>query len=49
MAEVVTALVFRYDPDHDRQPRYQEYRVDVAEEMSVLVLLNRIQTEIDPT
>lgn len=49
MAEVITARIFRYDPDRDREPRYQEYQVDVAEEISVLTLLNRIQIEIDPT
>ena len=48
MPEAITALVFRYDPDHDRQPRFQEYRVEAAAETSVLVLLNRIQIEIDP-
>ena len=47
MAETITARVFRYDPEKDREPRYQEYRVPVEEEVSALVLLNRIQTEID--
>ncbi len=47
MADPVTASVFRYDPDLDAQPRYQEYRVPVDEEISVLVLLNRIQQEMD--
>jgi succinate dehydrogenase/fumarate reductase-like Fe-S protein len=49
MAETITALVYRFDPDHDTAPRYQEYLVPVMEELSVLVLLNRIQQEIDPT
>jgi len=49
MADPVTALVFRYDPDQDTEPRYQEYRVVVEEETSVLVLLNRIQREMDET
>jgi succinate dehydrogenase/fumarate reductase-like Fe-S protein len=49
MGTTVTAKVFRFDPDHDREPRYQEYAVPVEEEISVLVLLNRIQQEIDPT
>jgi succinate dehydrogenase / fumarate reductase iron-sulfur subunit len=47
MAEPITAVVFRYDPDLDTEPRYQEYRVLVEEATSVLVLLNRIQREID--
>ena len=29
MADAITALVFRYDPDRDTEPRYQEYRVPV--------------------
>jgi succinate dehydrogenase/fumarate reductase-like Fe-S protein len=49
MADVITVLVFRYDPDLDAQPRYQEYRVPVQEDASVLVLLNRIQQEMDET
>jgi succinate dehydrogenase/fumarate reductase-like Fe-S protein len=49
MADTITARVFRYDPDHDSEPRYQEYRVPVEEETSVLVLLNRIQKGVDQT
>ena len=49
MADAITALIFRYDPDHDTEPRYQEYRVPVDAETSVLVLLNRIQLEMDNT
>ncbi len=49
MADTITALVFRFDPDRDAEPRYQEYRVPVVEETSVLVLLNRIQREMDET
>ena len=49
MAEHITALVFRFDPDRDPEPRYQEYVVPVEEDVSVLALLNRIQQEIDPT
>lgn len=49
MPEVITARIFRYDPDQDVQPHYQEYQVHAEEEISVLVLLNRIQREKDPT
>ena len=49
MVDTITARIFRFDPDCDSEPRYQEYAVPVEEEMSVLVLLNRIQQEIDPT
>jgi succinate dehydrogenase/fumarate reductase-like Fe-S protein len=49
MTDAITVQVFRYDPDHDAKPRYQEYPVPVEEETSVLVLLNRIQQEMDET
>jgi len=49
MADTITAVVFRHDPDLDKEPRYQEYHVLVEEETSVLVLLNRIQREMDET
>jgi len=47
MDEPITVVVFRYDPDLDTEPRYQEYHVLVEDETSVLVLLNRIQREMD--
>ncbi len=49
MNQEITALVFRFDPDQDREPRFEEYRVRAEEEVSVLVLVDRIQREIDPT
>jgi succinate dehydrogenase/fumarate reductase-like Fe-S protein len=49
MGDTITAKVFRFDPDYDKEPRYTEYTVPADEEVSVLVLLNRIQQEIDPT
>jgi succinate dehydrogenase/fumarate reductase-like Fe-S protein len=49
MNQEITALVFRFDPDQDREPRFDEYRVRAEEEVSVLVLLDRIQKEIDQT
>ena len=49
MGDTIIAQVFRFDPDCDMEPRYQEYPVPVEEEISALVLLNRIQQEIDPT
>ncbi len=45
----ITARIFRFNPETDKKPRYQEYRVDAAEEVSVLVLLDRIQREMDPS
>ena len=49
MADSITVAVFRYDRDADAEPRYQEYRVLADEEISVLVLLDRIQRDLDPT
>ena len=49
MANTISVKVFRYDPDRDSGPRYQEYQVPVEEEVSVLVLLARIQQELDET
>jgi len=49
MNNQITAIVFRYDPERDEKPYYDEYRVEVEEEISVLILLNRIHNEIDPT
>ena len=45
----VKARVFRFDPEWDEEPRYAEYAVDIAEETYVIVLLDRIQREIDTT
>ena len=45
----VRALVFRFDPERDDKPRYAEYAVDIAEETYVIVLLDRIQREMDAT
>lgn len=49
MSAYITASVFRYDPERDSEPRHEEYRVETDTEMSVLVLLDRIQKNIDPT
>lgn len=49
MKDYIKALIFRYDPDKDREPHYNEYNVKAEEELSILVLLNRIHNEIDPT
>ena len=49
MADIITARVFRYDPDRDTEPRFQEYHIPVDDDTSVLVLLNRIQQEMDET
>jgi len=45
----IKALVFRFNPEKDNKPYYVEYNIEVNEPLSVLVLLNKIQTEIDQT
>jgi fumarate reductase iron-sulfur subunit len=45
----ITARVFRFDPENDARPRFAQYRVEATEDISVLVLLDRIQREMDPT
>ena len=45
----VRALVFRFDPENDEKPRYVEYAVNITEETYAIVLLDRIQREMDPT
>ena len=45
----ITATVFRYNPETDSEPYYDEYSVEAAHDMSVLVLLNGIQKNLDHT
>ena len=47
MNNQIIAIVFRYNPERDKKPHYDEYRVKAEGEMSVLILLNRIHNEID--
>ena len=49
MKDSVTAIIFRFDPDLDTGPHYDTFQVKADEEMSVLVLLKRIQENLDPT
>jgi succinate dehydrogenase/fumarate reductase-like Fe-S protein len=49
MSGYITASIFRYNPEKDAQPYYNEYHLNTDEEMSVLVLLKRLQEEIDDT
>ena len=49
MSESIKISIFRFDPDRDKEPRFQEYRVSVKEETTVLMLLDRIYREQDPT
>ena len=49
MNDYIIASIFRYNPEKDTEPYYDEYRIKAEEEMTVLRLLNHIQNEIDPT
>jgi len=41
--------IYRLDPDRDREPRYQEYRIEVEPTDRILDCLNRIRWEQDPS
>jgi succinate dehydrogenase / fumarate reductase, iron-sulfur subunit len=41
--------VYRYDPAHDKAPRYQRYTLDLAPHTPVLTALLRIRAELDPS
>ncbi|HLN51921.1 MAG: succinate dehydrogenase/fumarate reductase iron-sulfur subunit [Thermoplasmata archaeon] len=41
--------VYRFDPLHDAQPRYQRYTLDLAPHTPVLTALLKIRAEVDPT
>lgn len=41
--------IYRYDPGHDRAPRYQRYTLDLAPHTPVLTALLKIRAEIDPS
>jgi succinate dehydrogenase / fumarate reductase, iron-sulfur subunit len=52
MAEETVAAafdVFRYDPAHEKAPRYQRYTLDLSPHTPVLTALLRIRAEVDPS
>jgi fumarate reductase iron-sulfur subunit len=49
MEKYITASVFRFDPDVDETPRFQDYQVPVDDRTTVLMLLDRIYRDMDPT
>ena len=49
MSEPIIAKIFRFDPDRDREPRFQEYSISTEEDTTVLMLLDRIYREQDTT
>ncbi|MGD0249779.1 MAG: succinate dehydrogenase iron-sulfur subunit [Thermoplasmata archaeon] len=47
---VAAALdVYRYDPAHDKAPRYQRYTLDLSPHTPVLTALLRVRAEVDPS
>jgi succinate dehydrogenase / fumarate reductase iron-sulfur subunit len=42
-----TFRIFRYSPEEDREPRFEQYRLDVAPTAKILDCLNRIRWERD--
>ena len=49
MSEPIRAKIFRFDPDRDREPRFQKYSISAEEDTTVLMLLDRIYREQDNT
>lgn len=49
MAEKIRLRVFRFDPDADKKPRYEEYEVPYHKDMRILEALDYIRENIDPT
>lgn len=49
MSESIRAIIFRYDPDKDKEPHFQNYSVTVNEDITVMILLDRIYREQDNT
>lgn len=45
----VIARIKRFDPSIDEGPRFQEYRIPVAERIDVQDLLRDVYEKIDPT
>lgn len=46
---LIKAKVYRYDPDTDREPRFQDYEIPVDRQVTVHELLNIIHRDIDGT
>ncbi|MGA1847432.1 succinate dehydrogenase iron-sulfur subunit [Deferribacter abyssi] len=50
MSKYVTFEIFRYDPEKDKEPYYQSYKVEIRRKgMLILEGLNQIKWEQDPT
>jgi len=45
----VTFKVFRFDPDKDKQPRYQDYELELTPGITLLNCLHAIKADMDPS
>jgi len=46
---IVLARIFRFNPQTDETPRFQEYRVPYRAGMTIVALLRYVYEELDPT
>ena len=46
---ITKVKVFRYNPDTDAAPYYQDYEVPMEEDLTVLFILKKIYSDIDST
>lgn len=49
MEKEITIEVFRYDPDHDSEPGFRQYKVPLRKDWVILDALNYIKDQIDGT
>ena len=49
MSQKVTFKIFRYDPEKDGAPRYQDYEIELEPGITLLNCLNKIKWEQDQT
>ena len=47
--KTIKAKIFRYDPNLDPEPRYEEYQVPREEQETVLGVLEYVRENIDPS
>jgi len=45
----ITAKIQRYNPEQDKRPRWQDFRLEVDDESTILDILNEIHWKIDGT
>ncbi len=48
-ADVIKAKIYRFDPDRDKEPYYQDYEVNVDRAVTIHELLSIIRRDIDST